>query len=152
MNVAIPQSTAVHPGLIHEVLGMTHRYRTSAAHSGSAFTSFEAEIPPGCGSPLHRHERDTEFFYVLAGELTFVNTEGQRVCQAGESAYLPAGKAHAFYNATDEAAHAVVVVSPGAEAEQFFAAIDAAQRRQSMDVTIVSAIARRHGITILATG
>ncbi|MET0987116.1 MAG: cupin domain-containing protein [Steroidobacteraceae bacterium] len=152
MNTATPRSTAVQPALIHDVLGMTHRYQTSAAHSGSAFTSFEAEIPPGCGSPLHRHERDTEFFYVLAGEIMFVNAEGQRVCKAGESAYLPAGKEHGFHNASNELARAFVVVSPGAEAEQFFAAIDAAQRQQSMDVTIVSAIAQRYGITILASG
>ncbi|MET0659714.1 MAG: cupin domain-containing protein [Steroidobacteraceae bacterium] len=151
MNAAIARSSDINPGSIHDVLGMTHRYQTSAAHSGAAFTSFETEIPPGCGSPMHRHERDTEFFFVLTGELTFVDDEGQRVCKAGQSAYLPAGRPHAFYNATHEAARAFVVVSPGAEAEQFFAAIDAAQRQQSMDVTVVSAIAQRYGITILAS-
>lgn len=152
MNDASPRYSQVHTGAIHDVLGMTHRYTISSTQTGGSFTSFEVEVPPGCGAPLHRHERDTELFHVSSGELTFMDAQGQRVCRAGESAYLPAGREHAFYNASNEVARAWVVVSPGAEAEQFFAAIDAAQRAQPMDVTIVSSIAQRYGITILTAG
>lgn len=149
MNAASADLDRVDVGTVHDVLGMKHVYKTTSEQTRGQCTSFEAEIPPDCGAPLHQHERDAELFHVMRGELTFVSAEGQRVCRSGESVYLPAGVPHAFHNASAEVARAYVVVSPGPQAERFFAAIDAAQHSGPMDIATVSDIGRRHGIAIL---
>ncbi len=136
--------------MIHDVLGMKHVYKATAAQTGGTLSVFEAEVPSGCGAPLHRHARDSELFYVLEGELTFVSTAGQRVCRAGEVVYLAAGGEHAFHNASASPARAAVVVTPGSEAEGFFGAIDREQRECEMNVDVVKGIAARFGITVLA--
>jgi quercetin dioxygenase-like cupin family protein len=150
MTAANARPAQVDVGTVHDVLGMKHIYKTTAAQTNGQCTSFEAEVPPGCGAPMHQHERDAELFHVISGELTFVSGTGQRVCRAGESAYLPPGTPHAFYNAGSEIARAYVVVTPGPQAEGFFAEIDAAQQRGPMDVVIVTEIGGRYGIEILS--
>ena len=135
---------------MHEILGMTHHYRVTPADTGGHYLAFEMLVPPGCGAPPHRHEIDSEFFHVLDGELTIVQPDGQRIARAGSSAYLPAGGEHAFHNAGTQPARVLVVASPGIEAERFFADLDAATRTSGVDPAVVSATARRHGLTILA--
>lgn len=142
--------TIAQPELVHDVLGMKHVYKATAAQTGGTLSVFETEVPSGCGAPLHRHERDSELFYVLEGELTFVSGAGQRVCRAGDSVYLAAGSEHAFRNAAATPARALVVVSPGREAEGFFGAVDRAQREREMSVEVMREIAAGFGITIVA--
>ena len=123
-------------------------YKASAADTAGAYVSFELEIPPGCGAPLHRHEIDSESFYVLEGAIRFTDAAGTRVARRGEFVLLPRGGVHAFDNASAAPARALVVAAPGVEAERFFAAVDA-RAGQTPDPDEITAIAARHGLTIL---
>ena len=135
-------------GLAHEVLGMRHVYKATTRETGGCYVSFELEVPPGRSAPLHVHAVDSESFYVLEGELRFTDATGTRVARRGEFVLLPAGTAHAFENATAEPARALVVAAPGVEAERFFAEIDE-RGTLALDPVAVTAIAARHGLTIL---
>lgn len=136
-------------GRIHEVLGMRHVYKATAAETGGAYVSFEIEIPPGCGAPMHRHEIDSESFYVLAGEIAFTDGAGTRVARSGDFVYLPRGGEHAFVNEGEVPARALVIAAPGVEAERFFAEVDAAFGQGPPDVAALTAMAARHGLAIL---
>ncbi len=138
----------VNEGPVHDVLGMRHVYKASSRDTGGTHVSFEIEIPPGCGAPPHVHAVDSESFYVLDGEIRFTDRTGERVARRGEFVFLPAGGMHAFVNAGDAPARALVVAAPGIEAERFFAAVNA----RGADVpgpAEVTAMAARHALTIL---
>lgn len=136
-------------GPAHAVLGMRHIYKATAADTGGTYVSFEAEIPPGCGAPMHRHEIDSESFYVLDGELTFTDASGTRVARRGDFVYLPPRRAHGFANTGATTARALVIAAPGIEAERFFAEVDATFGQGPPDVAALTAIAARHALAIL---
>ena len=136
-------------GRVHQVLGMRHVYKATAAETGGAYVSFEIEIPPDCGAPMHRHEIDSESIYVLAGEITFTDPTGTRVAKTGDFVYLPRRGEHSFVNAGEAPARALVVASPGVEAERFFAEVDATFGQGPPDVGVLTAMAARHGLAIL---
>ena len=131
----------------HHVVGCTHDYKVIPEQSSGAFTIFEITVPPRCGPPLHVHEQDAEWMYVLEGTLTFENPQGRIVAGPGDSCLLPAGIAHGFYNPTERPARAIVVASPGAQAFRFFQEID--QRLHgAVEVPVVVDVAAKHGITM----
>ena len=136
-------------GLVHEVLGMRHVYKATAAETGGTYVSFALEIPPGCGAPMHCHDVDSESFYVLDGEITFTDTTGTRLARSGDFIYLPPRNEHAFVNAGTATARALVVTSPGVESERFFAEVDASFRQRPPERVALAAMAARHGLTIL---
>ncbi len=140
---------ASNDGLVHRVLGMRQTYKANSAETNGAYVSFEIVIPGGVGAPPHRHEIDSESFYILDGEITFTDAAGTRVARRGDFVFLPAGGEHAFVNSGDTDARALVVAAPGVEAERFFAEVDAAFGDAAPDIAELNTIAARHGLRIL---
>jgi quercetin dioxygenase-like cupin family protein len=52
--------------------------------------------PPGIATPLHRHTREAEAFFLLDGTMTYRAGEETFRLAAGDFLYLPAGIPHAF--------------------------------------------------------
>lgn len=130
------------------ILGMTHVTKVSPQDDKAAFLAAEIIMPPRSGPPMHRHAVDSEFFYVLEGEITFATPDGEIKGGAGDFVYLPAGGAHAFSNQGEMPARALVVVSPGVAAHDFFSELD--HRLQGEIVPeVVGEAAARHGIAFL---
>lgn len=137
--------------------------KLSSAHSGGTFQCVEDEVAPGGGPPLHVHDREDEFFYVLEGEVTFwVCEKGDRtgksgkpvVAAKGASVFGPRGTAHTFKNCAQCMARMLVVVNPGGNFEAFFAKVcanDASGNSPSPELLIERTIksAADFGITIL---
>jgi len=107
-------------------------------------------VPVGCGAPMHFHERDSESFYILEGEITMIASDGTKtVAGPGDYVWFAAGHEHAFLNEGEMTAKAVVTQSPGIEAEQFFAEIDDATMDDRFDATCdVTEIGSRYGVQI----
>ena len=76
------------------------------------FALFEMSGCPGGEPPLHIHENEDEFFYVLEGRLEAVCGEEEMTLDAGESAFLPRRVPHTFKIVSDFA-RALVYVTPG---------------------------------------
>ena len=58
-------------------------------------------LHPGArSSDKHWHEKEDEFLYVLAGEVTVIEDDAEALLHAGDAAYWPAGKpvAHTVVN------------------------------------------------------
>ena len=135
-------------GLRHNILETTHITKVSPQDDKAAFLALEITMPPRSGPPMHRHAVDSEFFYVLEGEITFATPGGEIKGGAGDFVYLPAGGAHAFSNQGEIPAKALVVVSPGVAAYDFFNEIDERLKGEIVP-DVVGETAARHGIAFL---
>jgi len=96
--------------------------------TGGHITVYESRQEPySVGPARHYHDRLTELFYVVEGEITFLI--GAEVHQAltGATVVIPPGTVHAFRNATREPARLLILVLPGGF-EGFF---DEAQTQSS---------------------
>ncbi len=108
----------------------------------------EVAVPPGAGTPLHRHA-SPELFRILAGKLVFSTLDGDGrgrriLATAGDAVSIPAGAAHGYHN--DGAAPATMLAVFDSSLERFFRAVAAAA---PTDVARVVSIARAHGIDII---
>jgi mannose-6-phosphate isomerase-like protein (cupin superfamily) len=132
----------------HTVLGMHHEYKARPSE-GSPNLVFLLDVPHGCGAPPHHHERDGEAFYILEGEICFTTADSRMTARAGDFVYAGPGHVHSFENRSGRPARALVVQTPGVEAEAFFEAMAAANARPGFDATReVAQIAGRFGIAI----
>jgi len=85
----------------------------SSEESGGGFSLVEHPIPPrALGAPLHRHHREDEYSFVLEGRVGAI-LEGQ-VSYAGPGDLIlkPRGEWHTFWNAGDEPARILEIISP----------------------------------------
>jgi quercetin dioxygenase-like cupin family protein len=69
--------------------------------------------PPGVATPLHRHTREAEAFYLLDGRMDYRAGDDDYELYAGCFMYLPAGLPHAFRIRGDEPARFLAMVEPG---------------------------------------
>lgn len=69
--------------------------------------------PPGIATPLHRHTREAEAFYMLDGTMDYRAGEDTFRLEAGCFMYLPAGLPHAFRIRGDRPARFLALTVPG---------------------------------------
>lgn len=69
--------------------------------------------PPGTATPLHRHTREAEAFYLLDGLMEYVAGEDHYDLYAGCFIRLPAGLPHAFRVRGDEPVRFLAIAEPG---------------------------------------
>ncbi len=75
--------------------------------------------PRALAAPMHRHHDEDEYTYVLTGRIGAV-IEGREVeAGAGDLLFKPRGQWHTFWNAGDEPASCLELISP-AGLEQLF--------------------------------
>jgi quercetin dioxygenase-like cupin family protein len=81
--------------------------------------------PRAIAAPLHRHTREDEFSLILEGRVWFVVDGQEHVAGVGDLVFKPRGEWHTFFNATDEPARILELISPGG-LEEAFRTIDTA--------------------------
>jgi mannose-6-phosphate isomerase-like protein (cupin superfamily) len=87
---------------------------------GGAYSLLEWRTPPGSPSPpLHLHRRTDEGLHVVRGTLGVVIDDRRTVHGPGSFILLRRGQRHSFWNAGDEVAVFVCLVSP-AGLERYF--------------------------------
>ncbi|WP_244928402.1 cupin domain-containing protein [Nocardioides sp. W7] len=69
--------------------------------------------PPGIATPLHRHTREAEAFYLLEGRMSYRAGEETHDLDAGCFMYLPAGIPHAFRIRGEAPARFLALTAPG---------------------------------------
>ena len=92
-----------------------------ATATGGSFGLVEHDLPAGqLGSPVHTHEREDEYSYVLSGRLTAQVGDDVLDAGPGELVVKPRGIPHAFWNNGSEPVRFLELISPGGFEEYFF--------------------------------
>lgn len=98
----------------------TRRMLPSTA-TGGGFGLVEHDLPAGeLGSPVHTHEREDEYSFVLSGRLSAQIGDDVVEAGPGELVVKPRGIPHAFWNAGTEPLRFLELISPGGFEEYFF--------------------------------
>lgn len=141
--------------------GVTDRFMIDGADTGGRFASVEHLFAPrALAVPMHRHHDEDEFSYVLTGRIGAV-IEGHEVeAGPGDLLFKPRGQWHTFWNAGDEPASCLELISPAGLEELFrsFAALAgepepallaemAAKYGCDLDFPATGPVLERHGLT-----
>jgi quercetin dioxygenase-like cupin family protein len=103
--------------------GLGVRFMLDGHQTDGRFALVEHPLKPrALGSPLHTHTREDEYSYVLEGSVGVQIGETEMVALAGTLIVKPRGLAHAFWNAGDEPARLLELISPSGF-EGYFAAM-----------------------------
>ena len=96
------------------------RFMINGDESGGGFSLVEHPMSAGAlAAPLHRHTREDEYSYVLEGRVGALLGDETLVAGPGQLVFKPRNQWHTFWNAGDEPARLLEIISP-AGFERFF--------------------------------
>ena len=96
------------------------RFMIDGGEAGGGFSLVEHPMGPrALASPLHRHNREDEYSYVLEGKLGALLGDEVVYGEVGDLVFKPRNQWHTFWNAGDEPARILEIISP-AGFERFF--------------------------------
>ena len=125
--------------------GTTIRIRSREADG--AYCVCEMTTMPGGGVPLHVHDRDEEFYYILEGAYEMQAGEQRLTAEAGSMVVIPPHVPHKFRNAGDAPARALMIFHPGGFDELLDDLREA--RAAGRDQEELRAINTKWGVTLL---
>ena len=97
------------------------RFMIDGDETGRGFSLVEHPMGPrALAAPLHRHTREDEYSYVLEGRVGALLGDDVVIGKPGDLIFKPRGQWHTFWNAGDEPARLLEIISP-AGFERFFA-------------------------------
>jgi mannose-6-phosphate isomerase-like protein (cupin superfamily) len=101
--------------------------KLTAAQTDGALGFVEATVPPGGGPVPHIHHNTDETFYLISGELEFL--QGDRIISAGggDLVFCQRGITHRFRNIGIQPAKMILVFTPGGPEGLFIEAGDEPQ-------------------------
>ncbi len=88
--------------------------------TGGLVAIVEHPFPVGAITAAHRHTREDEHSYVLAGEIGFRSDDDEVVLGPGGYITKPRGQMHAMWNAGGEPGRIIEVITPGNGFENYF--------------------------------
>ena len=96
-------------------------------------------------APLHRHTREDEYSYVLEGSVGALLGDDVVVGKPGDLIFKPRGQWHTFWNAGDEPARLLEIISP-AGFEMFFRELDRLGGALNAEPEALAALSQRYGL------
>jgi quercetin dioxygenase-like cupin family protein len=99
--------------------GDVYTVKATAAQTGGLLGFLEASVLPGGGPEPHAHNDQAETFYLLSGELEFLDGDRIFTAAAGDFVHVPAGIRHRFKNKTAHATRMIFLFTPGGPEEAF---------------------------------
>jgi mannose-6-phosphate isomerase-like protein (cupin superfamily) len=97
------------------------RFMIPGADADSRFSLVEHPMPPrALAAPLHCHNREDEYSFILEGRMGALLGDDVVEAGPGDLVYKPRGQWHTFWNAGEQPARILEIISP-AGFEAFFA-------------------------------
>ena len=151
MSAVAPSARlAVVPPDIREVTlvpGFTATVKLAASETGG-ISIVEHTFDPGVLIPPHRHTREDEISCVISGRIGFRSDGREVALGAGGYIVKPRGELHSMWNAGDQPAHMIEIISP-AGFEKYF--IELAEATAAVggrpDPSVMGPIAERFGLS-----
>jgi mannose-6-phosphate isomerase-like protein (cupin superfamily) len=102
------------------------RFMIPGADTDTRFSLVEHPMPArGLAAPLHRHNREDEYSFVLEGRMGALLGDDVIYADAGDLAFKPRDQWHTFWNAGDGPCRILEIIAPGGF-EHFFRELGAA--------------------------
>src|ERR1700733_3810644 len=92
----VPYYLADGDGRAHLLLGQVGRALASTEETGGAMSVMTAVGPAGGPIPLHRHEKEHDYFFCVRGAVQVWADGDSRILYPGDVASVPAGVLHAY--------------------------------------------------------
>jgi quercetin dioxygenase-like cupin family protein len=108
-------------------------FKLRGEQSNGAMTVIETVAAPGQGPPLHLHELQDEWRYVLDGEVRFRLIDDVVPAPAGAFMFIPRGAAHTWQNVGRDQAVMLAMLAPSALEGFFEQYAELAGRAASVD-------------------
>lgn len=100
-------------GAVVQFGGLGVRFMIEGVQSGGTFALVEHPIEArALAAPMHTHQHEDEYTYVLEGEVGVQVGDEVRVARPGDLIFKPRGVPHAFWNPGDVPARALEIISP----------------------------------------
>lgn len=104
--------------------------------------------PRALAAPLHRHEHEDEYSFVLRGRVG-AKLGGRIVYgEAGDLILKPRGEWHTFWNAGDREASLLEIISPAGFEDYFRGLVDLLVDGSRPDPAELAPLAARHGLEL----
>jgi mannose-6-phosphate isomerase-like protein (cupin superfamily) len=103
--------------------------------------------PRALAAPLHRHSREDEYSYILKGRVGALLGDDVVYGGPGDLIYKPRGQWHTFWNAGDEDASLLEIISPAGFEKYFEELLDLFPDGKP-DPARIAPIAQRYGLEI----
>jgi quercetin dioxygenase-like cupin family protein len=101
-------------------LGGEITVKVSGRDTQGAFAVFEIPTAPLSGPPLHFHQIENEWFYVLQGDHEFQMGDKRYQLSAGGSIFGPRLVPHTWVNASNSPGKMLAITQPAGTLEAFF--------------------------------
>jgi len=93
--------------------GLGIRFMIDGEETGGQFALVEHPLEPhALAAPMHRHTNEDEYTYVLEGRMGAQLGDEVLFAEPGDLVFKPRGQWHTFWNAGDERARLLELISP----------------------------------------
>ena len=148
MPTAIRNVLGPGEGEVVHLLALGVRFMIDGATTGGAFSLVEHPLPPrALGAPLHTHRNEDEYSYVLEGRVGVQLGDDVLEAGPGDLVFKPRGVPHAFWNAGDEPARLLELISP-AGFEDYFRELAPLLAAPARDEAAIGEVAARYQLDI----
>src|SRR6187549_1173338 len=122
------------------------RFMIDGSEADERFSLVEHPMSPrALAAPLHMHTREDEYSFVLEGRMGALLGDDVVEAGPGDLVYKPRGQWHTFWNAGDEPARILEIISP-AGFERFFQELSDMGGVIAADPDEVAELSRRYGL------
>jgi quercetin dioxygenase-like cupin family protein len=123
------------------------RWMVNGEDSGGGFALVEHPIPPrALGAPLHRHSREDEYSYVLQGKVGALLGDDVVFGEVGDLIFKPRNQWHSFWNAGDEPARILEIISPAGFEKYFEEVVEMRNTGRMPEPAVVMELQARYGL------
>lgn len=147
-KVEVRHTLGPHDGEVVHLLALGVRFMVDGEQTGGQFSLVEHPLPPrALGSPVHAHRNEDEYSYVLEGRIGVQLGDDVLHAGPGELVFKPRGVPHAFWNAGDEPARLLEIISP-AGFENYFRELAPLLAATQRDETGIRKVVARYELDI----